>query len=210
MCARTTGPLLSLDARGSIGGSLTFSGWKGRSYVRRLVTPANPKSNAQTGVRSMMKFLSQAWADLSAPNKATWEDLAAQINASPFNAYVKYNLKNWRDFLTPSHAYPAERAGEVDNPGTPVCTLQGRTILVTSVVPSSIGDNWGAIIFRSPTGTFTASWNNAIGVVVALSGATVTYYDGPLDPGTYYYQLGGFTDEGTYGNSGNEDSETVV
>ena len=36
------GPMMSLDATGTIGKTATFSKWKGRNYVRQRVVPANP------------------------------------------------------------------------------------------------------------------------------------------------------------------------
>ena len=45
--AKTSGPLFSLDARGKFGGAAVYSVWKGISYVRQLVTPANPMTTNQ-------------------------------------------------------------------------------------------------------------------------------------------------------------------
>lgn len=53
--AKVSGPLMSMDARGKFGGTLVFSGWKGRPTVRQLVTPANPKSLNQVGARNMVR-----------------------------------------------------------------------------------------------------------------------------------------------------------
>ena len=101
------GPAMSLDASGSLAGAIVFSKWKGRNYVRQLVTPANPRSESQTGFRCSMRFLSQIWAGLSAVNKATWEDRAADMIVSEFNAFTSYNQKRWRNFLTPTKEDPA-------------------------------------------------------------------------------------------------------
>lgn len=53
--AKVTGPLMSMDARGKFGGTIVFSGWKGRATVRQLVTPANPMSANQTAQRNMVR-----------------------------------------------------------------------------------------------------------------------------------------------------------
>lgn len=52
--AKVTGPLMSLDASGSVGGVTVFAKWKGRNYVRGLVTPKNPESNDQAKVRTIL------------------------------------------------------------------------------------------------------------------------------------------------------------
>lgn len=52
--AKVTGPLFSLDARGSVGKSIVFSFWNGANYVRSRVIPANPQSDGQAEVRTKM------------------------------------------------------------------------------------------------------------------------------------------------------------
>lgn len=42
--AKVTGPLMSLEASGTIGNALTFSRWVGRPYVRRYTVPSNPQT----------------------------------------------------------------------------------------------------------------------------------------------------------------------
>jgi len=49
--AKLTGPLFSLDARGKLGKSLVFIGWKGIKTVRQWLKPANPKSANQGDIR---------------------------------------------------------------------------------------------------------------------------------------------------------------
>jgi hypothetical protein len=53
--AKVTGPLFSMDARNKFGNALVFSGWKGRSVVRRLVTPSNPHSANQESARNRVR-----------------------------------------------------------------------------------------------------------------------------------------------------------
>lgn len=45
--AKVTGPLMSLEASGTIGNALTFSRWVGRPYVRRYTVPGNPQTLGQ-------------------------------------------------------------------------------------------------------------------------------------------------------------------
>lgn len=53
--AKVSGPLMSMDARGKFGGTLVFSGWKGRPTVRQLVQPTNPQSQNQQDARNMVR-----------------------------------------------------------------------------------------------------------------------------------------------------------
>ena len=65
--AKTTGPLFSLTASGSVGKTITYSNWKGRPYVRRLVKPLNPMLAGQQAVRNALRAIAQAvvWANLT-------------------------------------------------------------------------------------------------------------------------------------------------
>jgi len=58
--AKVSGPLMSLSASGKFGGALVASIWKGRPYMRQLVTPANPKTTGQKTVRSVLGTLAKA------------------------------------------------------------------------------------------------------------------------------------------------------
>jgi len=52
--AKTSGPLMSLDASGSFAKTLTFAKWKGRNYVRHLVVPTNPQTTGQQNSRAAL------------------------------------------------------------------------------------------------------------------------------------------------------------
>ena len=120
---KLNGPLFSMDARGKLADALVFSIWKGRNYARALVTPSNPQSGPQTGMRSMMKFLSQEWTNLDAAEKADWLTRAQQTVISNFNAYVSFNMLRWRSYLNPSKLTPATETGTA--PDAPTTTPTG-------------------------------------------------------------------------------------
>jgi hypothetical protein len=203
------GPAMSLDASGSLAGAVVFSKWKGRNYVRQLVTPANPKSGAQTGFRASMKFLSQNWAGLTAGNKATWLDRANDMIVSTFNAFTSYNQLRWRNFLTPSKEDPA---AEISTPATAAtgAAVAGVRMATVTLTDSVTAPDWGYILFRSTVTGFTPALSNAIAIVPwDVAGATV-YVDTPLDPGTYYYRSKGFNDDGIAGALDIEFSVTIT
>jgi len=60
--AKVTGPLMSLDASGSVGKTITFSKWKGRNYVRQLTIPANPRTAGQLVTRIILGGIAKAAA----------------------------------------------------------------------------------------------------------------------------------------------------
>lgn len=206
---KVTAPVLSLDASGSLGGALVFSKWKGRNYVRSRVIPANPKSGGQVGVRSMFKFLTQIWDGLTAGNKATWEDRAADLVVSEFNAFISYNQNRWRNFDFPSKEDPATEVGTAPGMATGVATpgVRSMTLVLTDGTPAP---DWTYAIFRSLTAVFTLAWDNCIAVVAWDSGGTTTYIDTPLEPDTYYYNMIGSLATGVKGADGAEFSGTIT
>jgi len=192
------GPMMSLDASGSLAGAVVFSKWKGRNYVRQLVTPANPRSGSQTGFRASMKFLAQIWASLTDANHATWEDRASDMIVSPFNAFTSYNQLRWRNFLTPTQEDPA---AELSTPATAPtgAAVAGVRMATVTLTDSGTAPDWGYLLFRSTGTAFTPGISNAIALFPwDVAGATV-YIDTPLDPGTYYYRSRGFNDDGIAG-----------
>jgi len=197
--ARTTGPLLSLDASGSVAGTIVFSKWKGRSYVRQLVQPANPKSAKQTGVRAMMKYLAQLWTSISAPDKATWTDLALTRQISPFNAYTSENLGRWQTNKGPTSAYPA---AEANTPGavTSNAAVGSAGFATLTITLPAAADRVGIVIYRQSAEITVPSWANVAAVQAASAGAgSVIFTDSPLEPGTYHYRTAAITDDGVIG-----------
>lgn len=206
---RVQAPALSLDASGSLGGAMVYSKWKGRPYVRALVTPANPKSGGQVGMRSMLKWLSQQWASLTAGEQATWLTRANQSVVSPFNSYVGYNQFRWRDFLAPSTADPA---AAVDTPaviGSPSAAAGVRSITVTCPITTD-NAGWGVLLFRSTTTSFATAFDNLIGIGAVDSTNDIVFVDSPLAPDTYYYNLREFTNDGQLGAEDGEINATVT
>ncbi len=204
---KVAGPAMSLEASGSLGGIIVFSKWKGRPYVRTLVRPSNPKSGGQVGVRSMFKFLSQKWAAITAPEKASWEDRADQGVYSTFNAYMSLNQGRWRDFQSPSKDAAVAAVGTPATTGavTAVAGLRSATLTIAITVPD---DGWGIAVFRSTSTGFATAFDNLIGVGVINGTDDVVVIDTPLTADTYYYNFREFTDDGQLAAELGE--ETVV
>lgn len=91
--AKVSKPLLSGDARGQIGKTLVFMGWKGIKDVRSYVVPANPKSPDQLTQRGYFKDAVSKFHDgmFTDADKSS-HNLIASIQAKPmsgFNWFVK-------------------------------------------------------------------------------------------------------------------------
>lgn len=206
---RVQAPALSLQASGSLAGALVYSKWKGRPYVRSLVTPANPKSGGQVGMRSMLKFLSQNWSSVSAGSQATWETRADQKVISPFNAYVGYNQFRWRDFLAPTSHDPEAVADTPAVIGATTAVAGVRSVTVTAPITTA-NDGWGVALFRALAPGFSTAFDNLIGVGLIVGTANVVFVDSPLDPDTYYYNFREFTLDGQLAAEDGEINATVT
>jgi len=93
MCAKVTGPLFSISASGTVAKSMTFSSWKGISYVREWFTPANPQTAKQTNNRTALSLLVESWQGESGSTQDFWNEDAQGYAMSGFNLYVKKGLK---------------------------------------------------------------------------------------------------------------------
>jgi len=90
--AITTSPLLSLDASGSIGKTLVYSKWKGISYARQHVTPANPNTVAQQGVRNVFRWVHDSYKFLDSVVTESWVNYAKGKPLTPANAWQSANM----------------------------------------------------------------------------------------------------------------------
>jgi len=206
--AKLDGPLMSMGASGSIGGILTFGSNKGRNFVRQLVIPANPKTAAQQGVRSMMAWAGAEWRTLTAPEQATWETIATQLNISPFNGFIKQAMNNWSN----------AKSAQAEDPAPTVATPAGPPTAITETVierraqidwtDDAVGsDDFGIILYLSLTTGFTAGRDNAVkvidmGVETALTNA--------LTPNTYFYRMATFAKDGVIGTLSAEASFVIA
>ena len=187
--------MMSMDASGTIANAATFSKWKGRNYVRARVIPHNPKSVGQVAVRASFKYLAQEWKNIAAGTQALWQPLATALVISTFNAFVRGNQSRWRNFKMPSKdptAAAAHTAG-VLNAWTATAGVRQVQLLLSLTTANAC---WGAAIFRSPSGTFSATWDKCIALIKVADTGNHLFIDTPLAAGHYYYEHILFTDDG--------------
>lgn len=131
MCAKVTGPLMSLDASGTVGKTCTFSKWKGRNYVRLRVTPMNPQSEGQQDARIRTGSIGRAMSIIArpfegslgaqfyvdakeaAPAGQSWVSYAIRtILGSAFSTYDD-NASEFAGVTTPNDGYYDDAAEDV-------------------------------------------------------------------------------------------------
>jgi hypothetical protein len=192
------GPLMSLDAKGTLAQTLTFSHWKGRNYCRQRVIPLNPKAAKQLGVRAAMSFLTKQWAGISGAVEDDYAEAAEQKAISPFNEYCSVNLLRHQQNKGPTQAYPAPEASTPLTVTTQTLTgYQGYATI--EITPSGSTSIWGMMICRDTAEITTPNWANCIAMVEADGANKVTHTDSPLEPATYHYRTAVFNVDGVLG-----------
>lgn len=105
--AKVTAPLISISARGSVGGSLVFIRAKGGHSARRWAKPRYTRNNEQNAMRLLMSDASTAWRTnqgiIDSDYKNYYAESAKWLNMSGFNLYIKYAIKynNGSNFTRP-------------------------------------------------------------------------------------------------------------
>lgn len=89
MCAKVSGPFMSLSASGTVGKLITACTWKGRPYMRQHFIPANPNTDAQKKTRAGIRLGSQAFAAFSEQDKDIWNEYASSVNNSGIAVFMK-------------------------------------------------------------------------------------------------------------------------
>lgn len=199
------GPMMSLDASGTLADAITFSKWKGRNYVRERVIPSNPKSGAQTGRRAMFRFLAQNWDALATADKATFQALADELVASTFNAYVSLNMQDWHNFLAPSQTLARARTNTPsDNVLTAAAWEENRIKL--TLAGSALGDAWGIVIFAQEGGAVTPAVGNGIIADLETTIASHDIFWTPPTVATWHFNSIAFADDGAQAAAGGAQS----
>lgn len=177
-----------MGATGSIGGIMTFSSWKGRPFVRRLVIPANPDTGPQRAVRAFFSWGSKEWAQLTALQKATWVAPAAPTNVLPFNAFMKQGQNNAKQDLGFQIEYPNVAVAAPLVPTLPSAT--GGVGQATIVWTDPVGaQHFGVIVYADSTGAVVPSPQNIIGVADIGEQQIIIPR---LTPGTWHFALKSF------------------
>lgn len=86
--AKTTAPLLSFSATGTIAKTQVYSKWKGRGYVRRHVIPANPNSTEQQKTRGVFTVANSIWKGAPSLFTDTWNLFATGQVLTGRNAFT--------------------------------------------------------------------------------------------------------------------------
>jgi len=182
---RTRAALMSLDASGTLAKTLVHSSCRGKTYTRRHVVPSDPKTAKQMAARALMRWLCRNWAAVTAPQRATWTPLAAELNLPNYQAYIKHNTLRWAHFAGPTNAYPATEV--MGDWGWDAISAIGevRQIKITSMLYPE-ANTLAIAIHRSSEGQ-TPTQNDLVAIITATGLETVVWSDTNVIPGVEYY-----------------------
>jgi len=133
-------PMVS-EASGSAG-PIVASKWKGISYFRERITPANPKSDEQVAQRAIVTRVNAWWHDIEEQLADCIKALAVGMPYSGFNAFSKRNIKDMATWLvTKKQPVPTDvqpRVMPLNAPTNPMTTL----VLTTGATTKLIDATW--------------------------------------------------------------------
>lgn len=87
--AKTTAPLFSASASGTIGRVLTMCTTRGQHLAKRKNTPSKTQSAAQIARRQLYSSAAELWRRLPPAAKAAWSAEALRDGITPYNAYIR-------------------------------------------------------------------------------------------------------------------------
>ena len=198
---KLTGPGLAQSASGQLAGELIFSNWKGRAYLKKHANPKQPQARGQVGMRAMLEFLSSNWSQISDANQATWNDLAAQTNISPFNAYLAYNLRRHRSNQRPTQAYPAAEEPYVSFAMGYSATGGVRCIKIYFQVQTK-SEGWGNLLSHVAGDDVQPTFQDAIHVIPIYSTGPHSWTWTPVPAGDYWISFSPLTVTGLFTAAG--------
>lgn len=164
MATALTGPYGCEGTKGSIGGLTLTQHPKAGTVLKRKPQPSNPQSNAQMGNRHMFGFVGAMWADLTAEQKATWEEVAAAQQISPFAAFTQKNALRHQMGKAPTKSWPAAEAQAATTSGTLAVVDRDDAPDTATFTITAGAHDWGVVFYRGTAGDPTGAKSEIIGV----------------------------------------------
>lgn len=139
--ARLTGPLMSLNASGTIAKTLTYGNWKGIAYARTRVIPANPQSTAQTQTREVFAFLQQYYKFAPTIAREPWIAAVTGIPMTEINLVLSKNVSALRE-ATDLDGLVLSPGAKGGIPPASIITTPGSGTLSVAVTAPSLPSGW--------------------------------------------------------------------
>lgn len=180
--AKTTNPIQSIEASGSLEGLLTFSSSKGRSYAKKFASPKQPQTANQKLQRigfAMASKIAKDWPELI---DEFWGEEAEREQKTPRNAYIGAATVKFTNGLS------------VSPQKTPIWSAMPRSTITmaATVNADSITWSWATTETIPIYGWLLAvglssSAINQIPSVVHAAGSEMSWTQKGLERGVTYY-----------------------
>lgn len=180
--AKTTNPLNSQQASGSIESTLTFSTNKGRAYVKLHAKPKQPNSKNQKSARIALSFASKIAAAWPSQIESTFGEAAQKKGTTAANEYIArcaLGLRTWRG-VTPKGTKITSTPGVG---GVTMTALAGSRSIKWTWSISNPAPNYGWALVVSTVQANNVLFEN----VIFVSTNTTTFRQTGLTPGVPYY-----------------------
>ena len=210
--ARTTGPLFSADASGSMANLLTFSKWKGRTYVKMFSQPTGERTPVQASVRAMMGFLNSAWNGpvMTQAHRDAWLADSRDQGVAPLNAYLTAGLDRWTHFTAPQVEPGYTAGGVLSNISATWTATGGKGIITITWHLTTLSNGWGLWFHADQSAVVTVARENLLYIEpLGPLGDHTTVITG-VPPGTYNIKRRGSNWKGQLGSLGGSKTTTVT
>ncbi len=187
---------MSMNASGTLGDVLTFGKVRKTSTLRKKPTPAQPRTGLQVSMRAMMQFISQQWRNLTAPDQATWGQLAVDAKIAPYHAFIAHNMQRWRNLRPPSKQYPVTETDDASINPSVDATGGVRHIQIKVYENTMIVENWTFLLFHKLDTPPAAELNKLVHVFRVENYDDHYWTHTPLQPGSHYYRVIPTSDDG--------------
>jgi hypothetical protein len=167
---------------GKIGGHVASKNKSG-SYLRTKVTPTNPRTNAQSGVRALLASLAQQWRSLTQDQRDAWNAAVSSfaktnifgdlVNPSGFNLFQKLNnnLININRSVITDPPMPAE-IGTCDALSLTVAVaVPALSLVMANAVPANTAVK---VFATAPQSAGISNANSAFRQISVLAAAAAT------------------------------------
>jgi len=210
--ARTTGPLFSTDASGSMANLLTFSKWKGRTYVKMFSQPTGERTPVQASVRAMMGFLNSAWNGpvMTQAHRDAWLPDSRDQAVAPLNAYLTAGLDRWTHFTGPQVEPGYTLGGTFANVSGTWTATGGKGIITITWHLTTLNNGWGLWFHASTDPVTTIARDNLVHIEpLTTLGDHTTVITG-LPPGTYNVKRRNSNTKGQISTAGGSKTTAVT
>ncbi len=134
--AKPQQPLMSLGARGTIAGSLTFQKRGRLTIARQKPTPTDPKSPAQLAQRQIYRDAVATWNALSPEEKEAWRGVCPGL--TPYQCFMRSELE-YVEPTPPPEEYTEEQTDHTSPLGTQYHLYSGQRLTISNRRVSKLG-----------------------------------------------------------------------